>query len=134
MFFSLNRVEIYSSIIREDDDMVYFIYQSAKGYLTVHPTPSYPRSSNLEMQRYTRIIVPRSVQVVSTTLQRDNYELLHPACSIEEVESADPDHFASIGYAGVYWIDHIYKIESGHHSVDLCNNGTVDFFLKDFLY
>jgi hypothetical protein len=117
--------------IREDDGIVYFVHQSAKDYLTKDP------KSNILSEIFPfghaeghRMIVSRSVEAMSQTLQRDNYELQHPGCSIEEVKSPDPDPLASIRYACVYWIDHLCEIESGHDGVGLCDNGTVDVFLK----
>src|SRR6266487_1333528 len=117
--------------IREDDDIVYFVHQSAKDYLTKDP------KSDILSEIFPfghaeghRIIVSRSVEAMSMTLQRDNYKLQHPGCSIEEVKCLDPDPLASIRYACVYWIDHLCEIESAHDIVGLYDNGTIDVFLK----
>jgi hypothetical protein len=122
--------------IREDDDMVYFVYQSTKDYLTKDP------ESDILSEIFPFghaeghcIIVSRSVEAMSKTLQRDNYILQYPSCFIGEAKSLDPDPLASIRYTCIYWIDHLCKIESRHDSIILYDNSTIDVFLKKyFLY
>ena len=118
--------------IKEDDDIVYFVHQSAKDYLIKGPnsdllTKIFP-DGYAEGQH---TMVSRSLDAMSMTLQRDIYNLQHPGFSIKEIKSPDLDPLAPIRYACVYWIDHLCEIKSGHNRVGLCDNGTIDVFLQE---
>lgn len=68
--------------IREDDNIVYFVHQSAKDYLTKHAESEiFPR---WQAEGH-RMIVSRSLEAMSTTLRRDIYDLRDPGCLIEQV-------------------------------------------------
>lgn len=117
--------------IREDDKVVYFVHQSAKDYLTDHAKPEilseiFPDGC----AEGHRTIVSRSLESMSQNLRRDIYNLQHPGFSTAEVRTPYPDPLASIRYACVYWVDHLCEIENGHDRVGLCDNGTIDVFLK----
>jgi hypothetical protein len=117
--------------IKEDDDIVYFVHQSAKDYLI--------RDSNSDVLSKVfpdgyaeghHTIVSRSLESMAQNLRRDIYDLQHPGCYIDEVKSPDPDPLAPIRYACVYWVDHLCEIERGHNGIGLCDNGNIDIFLK----
>ena len=117
--------------IREDDKTVYFVHQSAKDYLTEHA-----KSEILsEIFPHGRAeghhtIVSQSLEAMRAKLRRNIYDLDYPGFPISKVQAPHPDPLASIRYACVYWIDHFCEIENGHDRVGLCENGTIDVFLK----
>ena len=117
--------------IKEDDKTVYFVHQSAKDYLTEHA-----KSEILsEIFPYGRAeghhtIVSQSLEAMRAKLRRNIYDLDYPGFPISKVQAPHPDPLASIRYACVYWVDHLCEIENGHDRVGLCENGTIDVFLK----
>ena len=153
----LPEIAIHQNIVRhcgllsitEDDDIVYFVHQSAKDYL-INDERSDILSGYLINDKRSdilskifphgqaeghRMILSQSLKAMSTTLQRDVYILQHPGVSITEVKVPNPDPLFSIRYACIYWIDHLDKITSGHDKVGLCDNGIIDVFLrKHFLH
>ncbi|KAJ5026170.1 WD40-repeat-containing domain protein [Bipolaris maydis] len=52
-------------------------------------------------------IFARSLQVMSTTLQKDMYGLRAIGTLIEDVKKPKPDPLAAISYSCIYWIDHL---------------------------
>ena len=122
--------------IKEDDDVVYFVHQSAKDYLIQDPNSDV--ISKIFPGGYAEghhTIVSRSLESMTQNLRRDIYNLQHPGCSIDKVEHPDPDPLAPIRYACVYWVDHLCEIKSNHDEVGLYDNGTIDVFLrKHFLH
>jgi len=122
--------------IKEGDDVVYFIHQSAKDYLIQDPNSKV--ISKIFPGGYAKghhTIVSRSLESMAQNLRRDIYNLQHPGCSIDKVEHPDPDPLALIRYACVYWVDHLCQIKSSHDEVGLYDNGTIDVFLrKHFLH
>ena len=81
------------------------------------------------------MIFSQSLKAISTTLERDVYNLQYLGISIIEVKASNPDLLFSIRYTCIYWIDHLYEITSGHNKVGLCDNSIIDVFLqKHFLY
>jgi hypothetical protein len=122
--------------IKEDDDVVYFVHQSAKDYLIQDPNSDV--ISKIFPNGYAKghnTIVSRSLESMTQILRRDIYNLQHPGCSINKVEHPDRDPLAPIRYACVYWVDHLCEIQSSHDEVGLYDNGTIDAFLrKHFLY
>lgn len=116
--------------IREDNNIVYFVHQSAKDFLIKHAT------SEIILEIFPhgyaeghRTIALRSLEAMSAKLRRDIYDLQDPGCSIEEVKPPDPDPLTPIRYACVYWIDHLCEIESGCDDI-VGDNSTTDVFLK----
>jgi hypothetical protein len=121
--------------IKEDDNIVYFVHQSAKDYLIKGP------SSDLLAKIFPdgyaeghHTMVSRSLDTMSTTLQRDIYKLKHPGFSIEEIKSPDLDPLAPIRYACVYWVDHLCETESSHDGVGFYEEKIDKFWRKHFLH
>ena len=122
--------------ITKNDNIIYFVHQSAKDYLIkhIHSDISSKIFPHGQAEGH-RTIFSQSLKAMSTTLQRDVYNLQHPGISITEVKTPNPDPLFSIRYACIYWIDHLFEITSGHDKVGLCDNGTIDVFLrKHFLH
>jgi DNA replication protein DnaC len=68
--------------IGEDDNVVYFVHQSAKDYLIEHAESEISPRWHDEGHC---MVVSRSLQAMSTTLRRDIYDLQDPGCLIEQV-------------------------------------------------
>jgi hypothetical protein len=89
--------------IKEDDNVVYFVHQSAKDYLIQDPNSNV--ISKIFPSGYAEghhTIVSRSLKSITQNLRSDIYNLLHPGCSIDKVEHPDLDPLAPIRYACVY--------------------------------
>ena len=119
--------------IGEDDNIVYFVHQSARDYLAKHAKSYISEMFDVKVHCS---IVSRSLEAMNMELRRNIYDLQYPGFSIDEVRSLHPDPLTSIRYCCIYWIDHLCKIPSSlHDEVGLCDDGTVHVFLeKHFLH
>lgn len=122
--------------IREENQTVYFVHQSALDYLrkvssSKSLTAFFP--SGYAKGHYN--IVLRSLQSMSENLRRDIYGLRHIGIDIEEVAVPDPDPFNLLGYSCSYWMDHLCKFEDFDEDRDFGDAGSVATFLrKHFLH
>jgi hypothetical protein len=127
-------VAMCGSFLTIRDQQVYLVHQSAKDYLSDKMRAAALPSQN-EMH-YS--LFSQSLELMSSTLQRNMYNLAEPASSIDEVEKPGCDPLATARYSCVYWIDHLYdsKPKSWADSVgDLEVGGAVDEFIrKKYLY
>ncbi|THC87055.1 hypothetical protein EYZ11_013498 [Aspergillus tanneri] len=71
-----------------------------------------------------------SLQALHTTLRRDIYNLGDPAFPMSQVKPPDPDPLATVRYACVYWVDHLYNYFRSKENEPL-EDATL---LEDFLY
>jgi len=140
--------------INENDDVVYFVHQSAKDYLIQDPKDRLIRDakdrliqdqnfavlSKIFPDGYTQghyAIVSRSLESMDQGLRRDIYDLRHPGCSIDEVKpfkTPESDPLGPIRYACVYWVDHLchlYEINCNLQELGLYDGGLINFFLKE---
>jgi hypothetical protein len=118
--------------IREEDDIVYFVHQSAKDYLV--------NDSNSDVvckifpNRYTeghRTILSQSLDSMTRNLRRNIYELRHPGFPITEVNAPELNPLSSIRYACVHWVDHLCDITTGRDGIDFGDEGIFHMFLKE---
>ncbi|KAF4853322.1 Vegetative incompatibility protein HET-E-1 [Colletotrichum siamense] len=94
------------SFLHLQDGVVYFIHQSAVDFLQ-RPSPSSSRLPSIANRHH---LVFRNLLAAlqsSTALKRDIYELKTPDIAQEEIQIPDPDPLASVGYACIYWVDHL---------------------------
>lgn len=119
---------------REEDEVIYFVHQSAKDYLIHHAKPEIISQlfANGCVDGH-RLILSQSLKSMSDTLKRDVYDLKHPGFCIADVHSPSPDPLAKIRYACVYWVDHLHEMETSHTEIFLHDNQNVDKFLKKYL-
>ncbi|KAK3940931.1 hypothetical protein QBC46DRAFT_287372 [Diplogelasinospora grovesii] len=117
--------------VKDDDDIVYFVHQSAKDYLIKDP------NSDVLSKIFPggcaeghRTIVSRSLEAMLTTLQRDIYNLQHPGFSIDEVKSPDQDPLTPLRYACVYWVDHLCETASSYDGAGFCDEEKIDEFWR----
>ena len=105
-------VRMCGSFLTIREDIIYFIHQSAKDYLSTSVDHLIFPSGRTEVHRG---IVSRSLQNMSEKLHRDIYNLQDPGILIDQVNSVDPDPLAQIRYACVYWIYHLCEIDNSLH-------------------
>ena len=118
-----------ASFLTIRDDIVYPVHQSAKDYLTNDAeTEIWPDGRTKKHV----MMVSQSVDAMKKTLRRDLYDLVDPGCIIEQVDCPKPDPLIPIRYACLHWIDHLCEINNDlYDQVGLCDNGTIDEFLKN---
>jgi hypothetical protein len=122
-------VELCGSFLVNRDGLVYFVHQSAKNYFDIpRVRPKIGLGGPTEGHD---TIVSRCLEAMKNKLRRDVYMLQHPGFTVADVIRPKPDPLSSIRYACVYWIDHLCEIKSGYDRVGLCDNGTIDIFLKE---
>ncbi len=125
------------SFLTMRESTIYFVHQSAKDFMLTDAAeeifPSGTGTVHLD-------IVPRSLQIMSETLQRNVYGLK----SFEDYEDGiivpSPDPLAASRYSCIYWVDHLDdSFRSGNNSSAAQNilrdGGLVHTFIqKKFLY
>ena len=121
-------IHMCGSFLTIREDIIYFIHQSAKDYLSTSVDDFIFPDGRTEIHRG---IVSRSLQYMTEKLHRDMYNLRDPGILIDQVISVDPDPLVQIRYACVYWIYHLCEVDRKlHDQVGLCDNGIIDIFLK----
>jgi hypothetical protein len=128
-------INLCGSFLTIQEDTVYFIHQSAKGFLLKNVSREiFP--SGTEGVHF--IIFSRSLELMSRTLQRDIYGLRAPGFPIEKVRQPDPDPLEIARYPCVYWVDHLSEsacVLSTQQGNALQDGGLVDTFLrKKYVY
>jgi NACHT domain/Heterokaryon incompatibility protein (HET) len=128
-------IGLCGSFLTIREDIVYFVHQSAKDYLTINAFATiFPYGR--EDTHYE--IFSRSLHVMSRTLRRDIYDLYAPGYLIEQVKPPDPDPLGALYYSCIYWLDHLCDWSFDCYAdqrVELQDGGIVDVFIrKKFLY
>ncbi|KAH9210932.1 hypothetical protein DL95DRAFT_306965 [Leptodontidium sp. 2 PMI_412] len=126
-------IGLCGSFLTLREDTVYFVHQSAKDFL-INKAPQEPllfRAQNVHNS-----IFSRSLQLMSTTLRRDIYNLRAPGISIDQVKPPDPDPLAGIRYSCLYWVDHILESRITKDSVKNleASSSVYNFLHQYFLY
>jgi hypothetical protein len=99
-------VALCGSFLTIRDDVVYFVHQSAKDYLSgAGGSQIFPRGPLYEH----KILAHRSAGLISNTLKTDICDLQHPGTLREEVGADRVSRCitAHVQYACCYWIDHL---------------------------
>ncbi len=141
--------------IKEKDDIVYFVHQSAKDYLTKDPNTKDPNTkdpntkdpntkdpntkdpnsdllSKIFPKGHThghRTIVLQSLESMGQKLRRNIYGLEYLGFPVAEVQAPHPDPLTSTRYACVYWVDHLCEI--GNSDEVRCYEEVIDKFLRN---
>ncbi|CAN9191599.1 unnamed protein product [Alternaria alternata] len=127
-------VAMCGSFLTIRNEQVYLVHQSAKDYLSDKMrATALPSQSEMHYGLFAQ-----SLELLSSKLKHDMYDLVEPGFSIDEVRTPDPDPLATTRYSCVYWVDHLYewKPKSLGSSVGgLQAADVVDKFLrKKYLY
>ncbi|KAK1974472.1 hypothetical protein LZ30DRAFT_406165 [Colletotrichum cereale] len=125
-------IGLCGSFLTIREDAIYFVHQSAKDFLLNKDYEAFGQilPSGIAHQHY--IIFSKSLDVLSSTLQRDIYKLRSPGVFIEDVVSPDPDPLAPLGYSCTYWVDHLEHSNPAESPArgDIQDNARVHNFLK----
>ncbi|KAH6700670.1 NACHT domain-containing protein [Leptodontidium sp. MPI-SDFR-AT-0119] len=126
-------IGLCGSFLALRETTVYFVHQSAKDFLLKEASNDIFPSGTNDIHR---IIFSRSLQVMSSTLRRDIYNLRAPGISIDQVKPPDPNPLAAARYSCLYWIEHLLDcMTKGNTMNDLKDGGSVySFFCQSFLY
>lgn len=119
--------------IRDSDQTVSFIHQSAKDYLTDKESKFYSRlfpNGHLEGHQ---TIVTRSLATMDL-LHKNIDNLDSPGFHLPEDYRPHSDLLTSCGYSCIYWIDHLCETESDPGKVGLCDEKIIEFWRKHFLH
>ncbi|KAK5987813.1 Vegetative incompatibility protein HET-E-1 [Cladobotryum mycophilum] len=122
-------IRLCGSFLTIRGDMVYFIHQSAKDYLTTAEVWSTISPSSPQDVHYT--IFSQSLQAMNDTLRNDLYNLGAPGYPINQVQQPNIDPLAAARYSCVYWINHLHDCGLGENvRHDLQDGGLIDSFLR----
>jgi len=126
-------VDLCSSFLTLQEEMVYFVHQSAKDYFSTCKGERIFHSGQADGHCE---IMCRSLEVMSRTLKRDICGLQMPGVLLSEVESdINKNPLTHIQYACCYWISHLCLAGQQHHQLYLSDCGKVHTFLqKHFLH
>lgn len=107
---------------------IYFVHESAREFLLKEG--KFPLKA--EDVHYT--LFSRSLQVMSTTLKCDIYNLRTPEISSDQIKQPDPDPLAAVRYSCLYWVDHLSNCDL-NTVLDLKDGFSVyNFFHKSYLH
>ncbi|GKT45992.1 vegetative incompatibility protein HET-E-1 [Colletotrichum spaethianum] len=123
-------IGLCGSLLTLREGCIYFVHQSAKDFLMKKESNRiYPHGIFEE----NRTIVARSLQVMSTTLRRDIYQLRAPGYSVNQVKPPNPDPLAPVRYSCFYWVHHLTDSNSTAQKRDqnLQDRGPVYLFLTE---
>ncbi|KAK0720779.1 NACHT domain-containing protein [Lasiosphaeris hirsuta] len=137
---SLGEIIGLGSFLTLRERTVYFVHQSAKDYLLRKGSD---KTSNEPSRKAFNWVFPsgveevncsifsRSLDIMSSTLRRDVYNLSAPGFPIENVRVPDPDPLSIARYSCVYRVDHLYNSVSGKSTIQVTPGDcrTIDAFL-----
>jgi hypothetical protein len=127
-------VAMCGSFLTVRDEQVYLVHQSAKDYLSDKMrATALPSQGEMHYTLFTQ-----SLELLSSKLKRDMYDLAEPGFLTDEVRAPNPDPLATARYSCVYWVDHLCesKPKSLGSSVGGLQAADVveDFLKKKYLY
>jgi hypothetical protein len=124
---SLNElVDLCGSFLTVREEVIDFVHQSAKDYLTSKGSQLFPLGQAEEHRK----IGCRSLKVMSHRLKRDICDLQMPGALLDELSDVNQEPLAPIRYTCCYWVDHLQACHLPPEQVGLCDGGEVDIFLK----
>lgn len=116
--------------IRDDDNTVDFIHQSAKDYI-MGAASKIIFPSGIEYQHY--IMFTASLRAMFRTLKHNIYGLKDPGSDTATISPPNPDPLAPIAYCCVFWVEHLFRsCDSGasRDKIFLKDDGTLHSFLR----
>lgn len=127
-------VTMCGSFFSVQDDLVEFIHQSAKDYLSCTA-----KSTVFEASYATTHfdLFSRSIEAMSNKLKRNIYQLDSPGILIKDIKPPDPDPLRQIRYSCIYWANHLCEAgkECRQAKYALRDHGEVNqFFNKHLLH
>ncbi|OTA00415.1 hypothetical protein A9Z42_0090430 [Trichoderma parareesei] len=95
------------------DEVVYFVHQSARDFLSEMLTKQDFATGMKEARCH---MVRRSIQLMSQSLKRDIYQLSDLSIHVHVVEAPAPEPLAAVGYSCVFWVDHFADLIDGEYN------------------
>ncbi|EGR50114.1 uncharacterized protein TRIREDRAFT_58814, partial [Trichoderma reesei QM6a] len=95
------------------DEVVYFVHQSARDFLSEMLTKREFATGMIEARCH---MVRRSIQLLSQSLKRDIYQLSDLSIHVHAVEAPTPEPLAAVGYSCVFWVDHFADLVDGEYN------------------
>ena len=128
-------ISLCGSFLTLREQTVYFVHQSAKDFLLAEAAQDvFPAGQETVHQA----IFTRSLQIMSTTLRRDIYDLKALGTPIDDVKMPEPDPLVALRYSCVHWVDHLCDLKpttSAIYAEYLRDGSIVDTFLREkYLY
>lgn len=121
-------VAMCGSFLTVRDEQIYLVHQSAKDYLSGKmQAAALPSQSKMHHSLFSR-----SLELMSSTLKRDMYDLVEPGFPINEVKIPNPDPLGTLRYSNVYWIDHLCACTQDYDNI-LLDGGKAHHFLREHL-
>ncbi|KAL7815583.1 WD40 repeat-like protein [Trichoderma gracile] len=99
-------IETCGSFLTVKDELVYFIHQSSKEYLTTSngaQSAIFPNGTNKVHHK----MAMQSLEIMERMLCRDMYKLQNPAILTDDISTPEPDPLVSLRYPCSYWLRHL---------------------------
>jgi WD40 repeat protein len=125
-------VNVCGSFLTIREDVVYFIHQSAKDYLS-GPSPR-PVIFPLGEDKIHHNMVTHSLNAMARTLQEDIYRLGHLGILIDEISPPNPSPLRRVLYSCTYWAAHICQVASRRDKSLFDDEKVLGFFKAHFLH
>jgi hypothetical protein len=118
-------------VLKEEDDFVYFVHQSAKDFLTDSKPGTLSEVFLNGSSQGHRIIVSRSLKKMGEMLCGDILNRHNPSMSIDNIKYMDQDRIILIRYARVNWVKHLRGMDGACHDMGFHEGGAIDQFLTE---
>ncbi|RMJ28111.1 hypothetical protein PHISP_01051 [Aspergillus sp. HF37] len=124
-------IGLCGSFLTVREGTIYFVHHSAKEYLSnslrADQFPIGPAYTVTQM-------VLRALDSMATTLRKNIWGLVDPACEVDDIEPPEPDPLRHVRYFCEHWINHIcYYGPGAEHYLSICDNGAIHRFLRQNL-
>ncbi|GKT61158.1 vegetative incompatibility protein HET-E-1 [Colletotrichum tofieldiae] len=125
-------INLCGSFLTIREDTVYFAHQSAKDFLLNKEYTAFDQILPSGIAHQHHIIFSRSLEMLSSTLRRDIYQLSSPSVCMQDLSPPDPDPLASLKYSCTHWVDHLEHSNTAEilAGSDMQDNARVHTFLK----
>ncbi|KAL7809418.1 WD40 repeat-like protein [Trichoderma aethiopicum] len=123
-------VQDCGSFLTVKDEIVYFIHQSSKDYLTTNARAQsalFPNGEDLVHHK----MVTHSLETMELQLCRNIYKLESPAIRIDDIPKKEPDLLLALRYPCFHWLHHLCD---SMVSFDLSNGKVLKFLQKHVLH
>ncbi|KAH7324862.1 hypothetical protein B0I35DRAFT_388886, partial [Stachybotrys elegans] len=130
--FLSDLISLCGSFLTLQDNIIYFIHQSAKDFILGNTAQEKPAHKILPVGKQVKHydMFAKSLTALSNELQRDIYHLEFPGFPIDRVSSPNPDPLEPIRYSCIYWVDHLRDSNLSNISEAVRDDKLVHGFLQ----
>ncbi|KAL6895276.1 WD40 repeat-like protein [Trichoderma longibrachiatum] len=118
------------SFLTVKDEIVYFVHQSSKDYLTTNERAQSTLFPNGEDPVHYRMVM-RSLETMELQLCQNVYKLKSHAILIDDIAKQEPDPLLALRYPCFHWLHHLCD---SMVSFDLCDSKVLEFLRKHILH